>query len=81
VFAGGHAGQGKGSRRDVRYPGSSWLGGCMGMQSAELGLEDLCCGVAAADSRGDGGEHDCGQPCSEDYEDEPPYGYEFVGVA
>jgi hypothetical protein len=59
---------------------TGWLYGLNAMQSAELGLEDLCCGMAAADSSGDDGERACDQPRSEDDEEEPPYGRELVGV-
>ena len=61
-------------------PATGWLYGLNAMQSAELGLEDLCCGMAAADSSGDDGERACDQPRSEDDEEEPPYGHELVGV-
>lgn len=65
---------------DAGVPATGWLCRLNAMQSAELGLEDLCWGMAAADSSGDDGERACDQPRSEDDEEEPPYGHELVGV-
>jgi hypothetical protein len=50
------------------------------VQSAEFGLEDACCGVAAANSGGDGGEQARDQAGSDDDEKEPRYWYELVGT-